>query len=339
MPPKDLSGELASDDKVDFNFPAPSEEDWKRFDAAGADADRARETAEEQPDAEEPEAPEKPAAAAKPATTPAAGADTEVTLPDGSKMKLSEIVALRAGQAARQADAAVTPEQKLAQQMAKFERDRRAFEELQKQHRAGIQEILRDPAKYRELQQAAGINREPHPVREAQAWVQHRFNQYIEKGWKPEEVKREMLLSDLSQAQTVINGRELAELRSQLETQRRDVEDQKHFESVTKELEGLYARPEFVYAATPEGRDQVDALLAQADRDGSDVSLEEIVRKVHEFGARLIQSYTGTKKAQANATRKIMGPGGSHRAPEPKDYGSGYDGFNAIARDRMKGGG
>lgn len=347
LPPRDITSQLGSDESGigAGDFRAPTDAEWESINSRSAASNTPEPSStkdgNDEDDAGDLDTNADPINDGKSAeAAPEAKADDpDITLPDGSTMKVSEILALKAGKAPAQPATPAAPAQTVEQQMADLARERQEFKLEQEKHRQGIEEILKDPAKYKQLQQEAGFSAEPHPVKDQQKWLQHRFNEYLKVGWKPEEVTREKLMTDLAQAVSLRTGRDLEQMQSAMAAQKLEVEDRKAFDSVTKELEGLYARPEFAHAATPEGREMVDALLAQADRDGRDVDLTDMVRKAHEFGVRLIEKYVGAKKADAKATGSLMRGGGSHRAPEEKDYGTGFDSFNRMARDRVQNGG
>lgn len=338
LTPKDITDTLGSDESTSgMDFRAPTDQEWEKINATPSPAPDTSTDGNDETDAGDLETSGDKAEDAGEKVDETLVDDPEIELPGGVKMKASEILALRAGKTLEQPK--VTEAQTVAQQQADLAREREEFEQLRAEHKKGIEEILKNPDKYKELQREAGINAEPHPVKDQQKWLQHRYDQYLQAGWKPNEVTREKLMTDLAQAVSLRTSRDLEQMQTAMAEQRREVDDRKAFDSVTKELEGLYARPEFAHAATPEGRDMVDALLAQADRDGRDVDLTEIVRKAHEFGVRLIEKYVGVKKADAKATGSLMRGGGSNRAPEQKDYGTGYDSFNRMARDRTQNGG
>lgn len=277
----------------------------------------------------EPETPDEPAPEEAPVDE-----DPEIEIPQIGKRKLSEVRELL-----DKGSDYTKKTQAHADEVRRFAEAQTAFNIQKKLAEDGVAALLRDPKRYEEMRRSAGIVDQPtgpDPVKDPQGWFNQRFNEYRAAG---KEVTRETLLGELAVAQNRKLVERVTSFEQDQQRQREEAQQAQEAREVTAALNKLYADPRYALAASDEGKQMVDDLIAAAVQRGQDADLESIVKRVQDYSAKLVASYVGAKRKDGDATRSQQRGAGGHPAPKPVDHGDGMDGFDNIARERGSRGG
>lgn len=251
--------------------------------------------------ATDPDGEAEPTPVEDPAATPDPEAEEEAEVElDGEKLTKTELRALLAESKARAT--------------ADKERDRVRLEErlaLLEKERAGKQEDAPPPL----------IN----PIDEPHKWAHARENQWErflqERGQAVDWNQiRSRVMGELQNAQQQEERRRITVMRQEIEQERAAASAEREARTIASQLDPLYRK--YPHAATPDGRQEVQARLLLAAKTGGDVNYEAVVKQIHDREAsrdmRAVRNYLNKKKVLASATAPAATRVGSAAAPRSK---------------------
>lgn len=276
---------------------------------------------------ETPEAPEAPRQEVAPADDP------EVTLPDGSKAKWSDVQRWKSGHMMQSDYTKKTTE--VAELRRSLESERREFDRVRQAAEEGLRRVMEDPNEYARLRASRGLaGATIDPFTQAEQWIQARRQQYVQAGLEAEATPEQLRL-DLMEHKLHLQNQRFEQIQQQAqETTRRAAEEQEALQ-LEKTLTTLMTK--YKAADTPIGREMVEGFLArEINRGNESPDIESIVKRVAEIQSETLRQYAGKKADQARSVSGITRGRGQPRAPDKKDYGGEVSSFREMAEDRIR---
>lgn len=259
--------------------------------------------------------------------------DPEVTLPDGSAVKWSDVQKWKSGHMmqadyTRKTKEVAETRRTLESERQQFMRERQAAEE-------GFKRVMENPQEYARMRAARGLavgTIDPHT--NGDQWMQVRYQQYLQ-GGREAEATREQLQYDLMDHKLQIQRDRFDQMQQATETATRQAADQQEALRFERTLVSLKAK--YKAADTAVGQEMIEGFVArEINRGNESPDLEAIVKRVAEIQGEVLKQYAGKKADQARSVSGITRGRGQPRASDTKDYGGEISSFREMAEDRIR---
>lgn len=259
--------------------------------------------------------------------------DPDVTLPDGSKAKWSEVQKWKSGHLmqsdyTRKTQEVAETRKALEQERQQFLRERQAAEE-------GFKRVMEDPNEYARMRAARGMGGGTiDPFTQADQWLQGRYQQYVQAGLE-ERATPEQLRLDLMDHKLQLQQQRFEQMQQQAQESARRVAEEQESLQLEKTMTTLMSK--YKAANTEVGREMVEGFIArEINRGNESPDIEAIVRRVAEIQGEVVRQYAGKKADQAKQVSGITRGRGQPRAPEKKEYKPEVSSFREMAEDRIR---
>lgn len=225
-------------------------------------------------------------------------------------------------------------------QVRQYKRDAARVKEADEARRAA-QYLLQHPEEYARVRREHGLEAPPSqerqpapaatgpdPVDDPRGWKYERFNQYVaylqQNGrTATHEVITAQVEQDHVHARTDRMHQVLLEERAQrakdaeqVERDRAQWRQDQEAAQIARALTPLFTK--YPQAATPQGQEEVEALIIRAVHLGNPVDYEAIVRRVHDRSISAVRDWSQKKRAMAGATGVAAGRGGNAQGSRAK---------------------